>query len=274
MRSKIVKDFSLLTLILIISGLAVFVFIKLVVPDISEEKSENSVSMEIEKSLGKLIRQQILIDSNVSNSIVTKKAVSDMVDYLLRDKDLFNDEITVIIIESNVVNAMALPGGTIVIYTGLIKAAENPEEVMAVLAHEIGHLYNRDSYNSVIRSIGLSVVISAMTGGDSEIIGRIINNLLTTSYSRDIEERADDFAIDLLLFQKINPIYLAEFFQRLQDIYTTEDSEESLLKYFSTHPSTDTRIEKAQLAALSFTGTGEKIDIDWDKIQKEQSSFF
>lgn len=92
----------------------------------------------------------------------------------------------------------------------MIKAAEDPQEVMA--DHEPGHIYYHNSFNSVIRSIGFSVIIYVLTGGNREVISDIINNLLTKSYSREIEARTDDFALELLTFQGNDPLYIASLF--------------------------------------------------------------
>ena len=74
-------------------------------------------------------------------------------------------------------------------------------------------IYYRDSFNSVIRSIGISVILSVLTGGHNDIVSEIINNLMTTSYSRDIEAMADDFALELLAFRELIP-FLWPYFSR------------------------------------------------------------
>ena len=110
-------------------------------------------------------------------------------------------------------------------------------------------IYYRDSFNSVIRSIGILVILSVLTGGHNDIVSEIINNLMTTSYSRDIEAMADDFALELLAFQGIDPVFMALFFQRLEELYNTKDDETSVLRYFSTHPCAEKRVKKAQEAS-------------------------
>ncbi len=274
MMKKILKDLFLFLFLFFISGAAVFVIVKLVIPDSPEGKKESELSLKAEKALGKLIRQQLLIDSGIADLPVTEEALIRMKDFLLQGRLSFPYDIKIILVDSNEVNAFALPGGTIIIYSGIIKAAENPREVMAVLAHEMGHLYYRDSYNAVIRSMGRKVILTLLTGGNSDLVTAIVNQLLTMSYSRKVEARADDFALKLLSLHGINPVCMALFLEKLESILDTANENLSVTQYFDTHPSVEKRIEKAKEAGRLFNGPERKIEFDWEKIKKEQTSFF
>lgn len=110
-----------------------------------------------------------------------------------------------------VVNAVALPGGRIVIFDKLLNQAASADEVAGVLAHEIGHVRHRDTMASLIRQLGLSVLLGGMDGN----IGGILSGALSLSYGRDAERSADGYAIDALRSATISPEPTAAFFERL-----------------------------------------------------------
>ena len=271
---KILRDSLILLIVLLISGFIVFYLIKLFKPVSIEKNSSENVSIRTEKTIGKIITRQILIDEKVSHAPLTKKALSQMRDILLSNSEPFPFDINIILVNSNEVNAFALPGGTIIIYSGIFKLADDPEEVIAVLAHEMGHIYYRDSYNSVINTMGIQFLLSIITGGNSELVTELIKQLLTTKYSRKVEGRADKFALKLLSDSGIDPIYMAHFFEQMETLYSNDKEEPSALHYFETHPSGESRIEKAKKASSLFTKKETVLKFNWDEIKKEQPSFF
>jgi len=97
-------------------------------------------------------------------------------------------------------NAFALPGGHIYLFEGLIERAQTADEVAGVIAHEIGHVANRDSTRSVMQAAGLSflfgTVLGDFVGGGAVVLAS--KALLQTSYSREVERRADAYAVELM----------------------------------------------------------------------------
>ncbi len=109
------------------------------------------------------------------------------------------------------VNAVALPGGRVMIFEGLLKQAKSADEVAGVLAHEIGHVRHRDTLAALIRQLGLSVLLGGMDGN----VGGLVTGALSLSYGRDAERAADGYAIDALRSATISPDPTAAFFDRL-----------------------------------------------------------
>lgn len=109
------------------------------------------------------------------------------------------------------VNAVALPGGRILIFRELLADAASPDELAGVLAHEIGHVRNRDTLTALVRQLGLSVVL----GGFNGQVGGAINGLLALSYGRDAERAADSYSIEALRQAGISPLPTAAFFARM-----------------------------------------------------------
>jgi Zn-dependent protease with chaperone function len=97
-------------------------------------------------------------------------------------------------------NAIALPGGRIYVFEGLIRRAETVDEVAGVIAHEIGHVAHRDGTRSVLQAAGLSflfgMVLGDFVGGGAVVIAT--KALLQLSYSREVERRADAFGVELV----------------------------------------------------------------------------
>ena len=94
-------------------------------------------------------------------------------------------------------NAIALPGGHIYVFEGLINRAENADELAGVIAHEIGHVANRDGTRAVLQGAGLSflfgMVLGDFVGGGAVVLAA--RTLLQSSYSREVERRADAFGV-------------------------------------------------------------------------------
>jgi Zn-dependent protease with chaperone function len=149
------------------------------------------------------------------------------------------------IVDLDVANAAALPGGNIVIFEELLAEADGPDEVAGVLAHEIAHVRRRHVTQAMIRELGLGLVISAF-GGNT---GGNINSLLAAGYSRGAEREADADAIAMLRRAGISPLATAGFFDRLaaqeQKLGRLADG----LSYISTHPMSSDRRELFRASA-------------------------
>ena len=141
------------------------------------------------------------------------------------------------------VNAVALPGGRILIFSDLISEAKSPDELAGVLAHEIGHVRHRDTLTALVRQLGLSVVL----GGFSGDVGGTVNGLLAMSYSRDAERAADSYSIDALRSANISPLPTAAFFKKLGKL-SGGDAIERSMSWMGSHPVSSER-EKAFTAS-------------------------
>ncbi|WP_081981565.1 M48 family metallopeptidase [Alistipes sp. ZOR0009] len=147
-------------------------------------------------------------------------------------------------VKDGTINAFALPGGKVVIQTGLVENAQSWEEVMGVLAHELAHVTNRHHVRGVIDNVGLFALLSAMFGDVSALAGTFANmggELASLANSRSFEYEADADGWNYLVAAKINPRGMISFFETLQKRQTT--LEKLPLSIMSTHPDTKSRIE-------------------------------
>jgi beta-barrel assembly-enhancing protease len=129
-------------------------------------------------------------------------------------------------------NAFAMPGGIVVVNSGLIAATKRPEELAGVLAHEVQHVELRHSLRSMIKNLGLQSVW-AMTTGDlnSTLTSQITLQLATLKFSRDAESEADNKGFDALLAAKIDPSGMPAFFATM-----TKQVNDASAAFLSTHP--------------------------------------
>lgn len=168
------------------------------------------------------------------------------------------------VIASPMVNAFAAPGGQIVLMAGLIKKAESSEEVAGVLAHEMGHVIGRHPTESMIRHIGLSVILDAISGGvvGTGALSGFAETLIALSYSREAEEEADLGAEKILARARISRRGMIRFFERLRE---QEEKGIRVPAILSSHPPTKGR--ESRFRSGDDTGAAAMEDDAWRAVQ-------
>ncbi len=146
-------------------------------------------------------------------------------------------------------NAFAFPGGTIVITDDMVESANSQEEVLAVLAHEIGHVKLRHMMRSLLQNSAVAVMAAAVTSDAASLsvaVAGLPTLLAQMKYSREFEAAADEFAFKLLKRKGYSPLAFASLMERLAIKYETD---EKTFVYVSTHPVTEERMKRARAAA-------------------------
>ena len=152
----------------------------------------------------------------------------------------------VTIVDQPIMNAVALPGGNIIIYRGLLEKTESPEELAGVLAHEIQHILQRHSMRLLVQNMTMGFIIGALTGDVSGIMAFVLEGahmLQSLSYSRTAEEEADQKGMELLVETGIDPKGMLSFFRYMQN-QRDNSPNDHLWQYLSTHPLPQDRIAK------------------------------
>lgn len=149
------------------------------------------------------------------------------------------------VVDVPMVNAVALPGGHVLIFRGLLAAAKSPDEVAGVLAHEMGHVEHRHVMQALVRQAGLSVVLGGLDGN----VGGYTNALLSASYSRSAEAEADGYAIGTLRRAQISPMGAAGFFQRMAKVEGKAEGAVALMGYLASHPTSSEREKRFAASA-------------------------
>ena len=140
-------------------------------------------------------------------------------------------------------NAFAFPGGPIVVTDQLVNTIENDEAVVAVIAHELGHIEERHSLRQILRAAGLFFMASTILGADEVIIeelSALALGLATSGYSRGFENAADAYAARLLQEAGYQPERLIQSLEALANACEPPCAEGS---WFATHPGYEERIE-------------------------------
>ncbi len=149
-------------------------------------------------------------------------------------------------------NAMALPSGDIILTDKFVQLCQTQEEMDSVLLHEMAHIVHRDSLQMVIQGAFISVVIMATVGDTSFLadIGAGIGSLLiSSSYTRGHESKADIYAFEKMLSVKMDPMAFSNIMNRMSeymDKHSSSGDETEFSKYISTHPKTEQRVKIAK----------------------------
>jgi predicted Zn-dependent protease len=151
-----------------------------------------------------------------------------------------------VIDDPETVNAMALPGGYIYVYSGLLHGARNAAEVAGVLAHEIAHVAERHVAAQLVTALGAQALVALAQGGEAGELGRRALALLTdgalSAHSRTAEREADELAVQYLVRAGWNPRSYASFLRRLG----TGGQEGLVTSFLRSHPHPEERAERAE----------------------------
>ena len=150
------------------------------------------------------------------------------------------------VIDEPIPNAFALPGGRILVTTGLFAVADRPEEIAGVLAHEMAHVTRRHGLRKIITTTGPYYVLKVFVSDKSGFLSLISHGsqlLVRQSFSRDLEREADEAGWHYLEAANIDPRGLADFLRKLMADRLTQTLEKSPLQMLSDHPPTTERVE-------------------------------
>lgn len=238
-------------------GLAVFFLFTWFIPTVGMR----FISVETEKKLGNSVYNSLILTEKIDS--VTTKEVQQFAGKLHLSNKY---QLRIVVIDDKLVNAFALPGGTIVITTGILKHMNSPEELAALLGHEVTHVNNRHSLRSMLKSMSVNAAVSLIFGNASSLVnGAAYLNQL--SYSRSLEAEADKTGIELLYLNHVNPIGMVKLMEDLK-------AEEKIqpIGFLSTHPLTDDRLKDAKKAIQRLPAADypprEDLDTIWKQIKQ------
>ena len=225
-----------------------------------------SLSIEKEEELSDYLIDHIFDRYDAVADDYVDSALLIITDRLLESLDSSDYDYKIWVLETSEVNAFATLGGNIFLFSGLFDFVESPEELSAVLAHEIGHVEHRHVIDKLTQQLGLEVLFSILTGGDPILLSEVSKLLVSTSFDRRKEREADEFAMELAKNANINPRRLAQFFLKVSKKQgeITEN-----LEIIMTHPHSNSRIKAASDYELDDDFEEIPFDIDWDKLKRQ-----
>ena len=144
-------------------------------------------------------------------------------------------------------NAFALPDGTILFLDRLVEIAKDNDELIAVYAHEAGHVVYRHSLRQVIQNSAVAALAAVYIGDVSSVVGALTGWILESGYSRDFERAADRYAVRTLTDNRLSPLLFAKILKKLDadhNRHAPAGKTQKFADYVSTHPSTEERVKE------------------------------
>jgi Zn-dependent protease with chaperone function len=144
-------------------------------------------------------------------------------------------------------NAFALPDGNIVMLDELVALTQNDDEILAVLAHERGHVEQRHALRMVLQSSAVGLLMTWYMGDVSSLLATVPAMLVQASYSRDMEREADEYAARTLQLNAKSTCLLPDILLKLEAAHTKRQAEArkdhggSVMDYLASHPATQER---------------------------------
>lgn len=174
------------------------------------------------------------------------------------------------VVNQPIFNALAAPGGHIVIFRGLLDRTENAEELAGVLAHELQHILKRHVTRSLLEYASTSFLVAAVIGDVSGIVSfgvEAAQMLAQMRFSRQHESEADEAGLQMLLASRIDPAGMIAFFEAVRK---EEGQASSAFTFFASHPQTEVRIARLKSLVASATVSSQKLlpDYSWEDIKK------
>lgn len=162
-------------------------------------------------------------------------------------------DLVVQVVDADIPNAFALPGGYVLITDELLMLMDSPDQLAGVLAHEIAHVERRHGMVMFVRQMGLATVVDILFGGGAGVTQQLVYasiDLTAFANSRRAEAEADALAVSYLIDAGIDPTGLAEFFDAIHELTHDHDDEEGengavawIDSVISTHPDTQNRAQ-------------------------------
>jgi predicted Zn-dependent protease len=189
----------------------------------------DKIPIEQEVAMGRQAFKEIRGSLKIKDQGPAYKAVKSIVKQLTAGSRYQYD---VHVSEDETLNAFAMPGGVIVVYTGLIAATKSPEELAGVLAHEVQHVEQRHSLRGMVKEMGLRGLWSLATGDlGGTLAGQAMLEITSLKFSRDAESEADQKGFDALVNANIDPAGMPAFFKTM-----SEQAADAPAAFLSTHP--------------------------------------
>jgi beta-barrel assembly-enhancing protease len=209
----------------------------------------NRVSMKTEKNIG----ESVLKSLNASQNLLSQgEAVNVIRDIGQKITTGSRYQYQWFVSKDPEVNAYAIPGGIIVVNRGLLNLVDSPNELAAVLAHEVQHVEERHALKNMLNSAAMATVLLAVLGDTNAVVLLMAHQVSTQYFSRQVESDADLKGMQLLQSKNIDVGGMSSFFKKM-DAYAKKkqagdnegesDNPSQMASWFSSHPDTLSRIQ-------------------------------
>jgi beta-barrel assembly-enhancing protease len=234
----------------------------------------NSYSLEDERELGHELAQDIEMQTRLITDPVIAEYVNRLGQRIVQNSDA-QVPFTIKVIESDEINAFALPGGYLYVDTGLIRASDSEAELAGLMAHEIAHVAARHATRAETRMQLWNVLSIALMyfGGPAAAAMRGVVGIAAPAsflkFSRDAEREADLLGLEYEYASGYDPQALVQFFEKL---HTKENQRHNFVaKAFASHPMTEDRIRRAQEEISTLLPAKDEYILDTSEFQEVKS---
>lgn len=255
-----------------------FVFLTVFIAACSAIQSLNIFPVEQDVALGSEFALQLQNSSKdypVYNNPAVKNYITQKIfqpilqspDVLYKNVFKYNLEI---IKNDTILNAFAVPGGPVYVYTGLLKYLDSEAALAGVLGHEIAHAERRHATNRMTKQMGIQMLAQLVLGQNPSQTAMIVSNLFTgmtlLANSRADEDESDQVSMKYLQATKYYPGAVKFFFEKMRDDGKVEKGGQGISVFLSTHPdpiariaSADQRLQAAGIPVKNYKATGAGI---------------
>jgi len=240
---------------------------------IAADVAAQNVPPKYEAEAGDKLFKLVTMDKSFVDSPELKASLSKITAPLVKAVENDEHKFKFHIVEDSTLNAFALPGGNVVINSGLLLKADSAEEVAGVIAHEICHVTQRHHIRGLVNQVGVVLIVQTMFGDASALIATISRfggDMSTLKNSREFENEADNEAWELLRRANISQKGMISFFEKLKNQRTEfEEGIEKTFDFMSTHPNTVDRIKVLQKRLEQGDVADGKIEMAFKEFQNE-----
>ena len=231
----------------------------------------NQVSMETEKNIGESVLKSLNAKQNFVSDGEAVKLVANIGQKITEGSGY---QYQWYVSKDPTVNAFAIPGGIIVVNIGLLKLIDSPNELAAVLAHEVQHVEQRHSLKNMMNSAAMATVMLAVIGDANFFVMLMAHQVSTQYFNRQVEADADLKGIQLLHSKNIAAQGMSSFFKKMNaevngrqvaDNEKSDDKPSEVVSWFSSHPDTLIRIQLIEQYVASHP-CNTCTDLSWNKV--------
>jgi predicted Zn-dependent protease len=248
---------SLKELLLLLGGILGLLLVIYVVLGLAVDIVVPRLPPGIEQRLAKLYARGFANEEQTAAS----QYLQELVDNLAKQLPQQTGRYYVHLVPSSQANALALPGGHILVLSALIEELDSENELAFILAHELGHFANRDQLRRLGRGLVMMAMSAFLFGVDNKLTSFLMNSLVNVEmkFSQRQETKADLFALDLLNKRYGHIAGATDFFQKIAE----EDPRSRLAYYFATHPyPKDSVVTLQNQIQIKGYSVGEKLPLD------------
>ncbi len=237
----------------------------LLLPKIAEYAA-SQIPIEAEVELGKQF-----YDSFVGGMEIDKERSKELQAFAKKMDFQTEYPLKFTVVKDKQVNAFALPGGNIVVFDAILAKMKTPEELAALLSHEVTHVKDRHSLKGLARGLAGSMVVSVLIG-DMNAIGNLLvsqaSNIYELGFTRDMEKEADLEGLEIMYHNNLDPKGMINLMERLHE-EEKKYGVDKMPAYLNSHPLTKERIDYISKKSKGHSGK-KNVELEeiWEKIKK------